>query len=120
MQAVGNKHTFTSIGVGADTSSERVNRKLFVALALAKADGRMEWMIASQSGVSAPLLSLWKYGQRTPTRSQAERVAAVLGYPVDQLFDRVRRVADRDNEQRPAGNGPLPKTTGAGGRRAKA
>jgi hypothetical protein len=85
-------NTSTSLPFSPDGG--QVNERLLFALARARVGGMPQWRVASRAGVSPSLLSFWVHGQRVPTRSQAEDVAAVLGYPVDQLFSRVRKAGD--------------------------
>ena len=79
------------------------NERLIVALALAKADGVPQWGIATRSEMSPSLLSLIAHGHRTPSRTQAERIAAALGLPVDQLFDHVRKPGDPEESPEKGG-----------------
>ena len=72
-----------------------------LALARARAQGRTAYQVAVDAGEHPSELSRWVNGRKLPTRTQAERIAAVLGYPVDQLFDHIRRAGDTDVEQEP-------------------
>jgi transcriptional regulator with XRE-family HTH domain len=81
--------TFMQLKVRAEPVA--INEALVLALARSRANGRLAYQIAAAAGVHPSELSRFVNGHKLPTRTEAEHVAAELGYRVDQLFPRVRR-----------------------------
>ncbi len=59
-------------------------RNVPLAIACA-ADGRHNYVIAAEAGMTPNLLSAFISGRRQPTREQAARLAAVLGVPAETI-----------------------------------
>ena len=89
----------------------KLNERLILALAHARAQGRSAAKVAALADVHPSEVSRWAYGHRSPTPAQAARVAQALGCEVSDIFPL--------KELSPAGKPGSTKTTDAGGRCAQ-
>jgi transcriptional regulator with XRE-family HTH domain len=88
----------------------RLNERLLLALARARAQGQSAYKIAAQAGVHPSDLSRWMHGRRSPSAAQAESVARVLGCKTADIFP--------IDERRPGAESEASRKTDAGGQNA--
>jgi transcriptional regulator with XRE-family HTH domain len=70
----------------APATAPGLNGELLLALAALRVRGFRNADVARAAGLSACTLSSYVHGHRRPSRDAAERVAAVIGQPVEALW----------------------------------